>query len=220
MSLELSCYLCIHFGICDNCKKKYYCTDPKRLKQTEKKEVCRLCGCIIPNHLIECTNFEKDREETYKEELECPSCNGILTYQEDGRWFVCNNCKECFAETDYRLKASGGEKDPVEGTHEGLRKDKSLQLELGKSQDSKTPYKSTLVTATDSKPPEPKWTVEYGKTEPKPGEHFILRGDGTPNNPILRALFFGGDEEYIIDWKFRYKRKYFEIVKREDLQFF
>ena len=54
--------------------------------------------------------------------------------------------------------------------------------------------------------------------EPRAGEHFILRDDGTPNNPILRALFFGGDEEYIIDWKFRYKRKYYEIVKREDLQ--
>jgi hypothetical protein len=57
------------------------------------------------------------------------------------------------------------------------------------------------------------------KGEPKAGEHFILRDDNTPNNPILRALFFGGDEEYIVDWKFRYKRKYFEIVKREDLEF-
>ena len=43
-------------------------------------------------------------------------------------------------------------------------------------------------------------------------------GDGIPNNPVLRALFFVGDEECILDWKFRYKREYFEIMKREDLE--
>ena len=38
-------------------------------------------------------------------EPKCPSCGGNLKFEEDGRWFVCSNCKECFAETDYRLKS-------------------------------------------------------------------------------------------------------------------
>ena len=60
---------------------------------------------------------------------------------------------------------------------------------------------------------------ELDQPDSKPEEPIIIRDDGTPNNPILRALFFVGDEECILDWRFRYKREYFEIVKREDLEY-
>lgn len=157
--------------------------------------VLKRCPCCsellsVDANTLELRGGKTETSKTEKKEVDCDECKSwALGCELDG-----SRRRDC-SRQNYKFfrpkKDSGGDISGVD------KKDITEDNDM-----------SSLVLPNDSKPP-----------EPKPGEHFIMRDDRTPNNPILRALFFGGDEEYIVDWKFRYKREYYDIVKREDLQF-
>ena len=42
----------------------------------------------------------------------CPSCGGSLRYESDGKWWICDDCHECFAKSDARISAQKPFKQP------------------------------------------------------------------------------------------------------------